>query len=196
MGNELIKEIKTSDIFRILKKPSRKWRGIIIHHSGDIAEEKVNDARNIASFHINYNKWQDLGYHFVIEDDGTIYISNNSENARWIYQRSGAHCNETYSIDRKINFEPLTANSYCIGICLTGNFEIQNPMPSQTLSLYLLCFELIKGLPLDEDNIWEHKYFAKTDCPGQNFNLMRLKQQLKLGLVEIINPDTIQGIRG
>ena len=65
----------------------RDWQWIVVHH----AAQSSGDAASIGRVHRDVNKWDGLGYHFVIGNgtqsgDGEIEVG-----FRWREQREGAH---------------------------------------------------------------------------------------------------------
>jgi len=131
------------------------WAEIIIHHSGT----EQGNLEIFDRYHRNHRHWESAGYHFVIGNgsrsgDGEIEVG-----PRWRKQEIGAHCTRH--------------NHIAIGICLVGNFELDDHKPTQAqmlslaqLTAYLsLCYDI----PLS--NIYGHGQVpgADTDCPGKNF---------------------------
>jgi LysM repeat protein len=133
-----------------------KWKYIIIHHS-------ATDQGNAFSFynmHLRRGFDNGLGYHFVIDNgtsgksDGQIEIS-----PRWIKQQDGAHCRAS------------GMNEIGIGICLVGNFDIEEVSEKQMESLVHLVNILRKYYDVPKQNIMGHGQVsgAVTDCPGLRF---------------------------
>jgi hypothetical protein len=115
---------------------------IVIHHTASTAKETVEQIHN---FHINNNGWAGIGYHFYIRKDGTIYKGRDEKYA-------GAHC--------------VDYNSISLGICLEGNFEIEQPTDNQLKSLT----ELLQYLKNKYGNVQVvgHRDLNATACPGKN----------------------------
>ena len=86
-----------------MPKGKRNVNKIIIHHS---ASPKDTTKEQIYDWHVNGNGWSDIGYHFVITEDGTIHEGRH-------INTSGAHC------------RGHNANS--IGVCVTGNTNNEKP---------------------------------------------------------------------
>ncbi|MEH7541639.1 MULTISPECIES: peptidoglycan recognition protein family protein [Bacillus cereus group] len=97
---------------------SRKTH-IIVHHS----LTKTGSAEAYANYHVNDLGWQGIGYHFVIEKDGTV---------KWCHPIEA------------VSYHVGNHNGYCVGICLTGDFRYQEPTKEQRRSLYLLVEDLKK----------------------------------------------------
>lgn len=113
---------------------------LIVHHTAATRDLTVDE---IHQEHLN-NGWSGIGYHFYIRKDGKIYRGRPEKN-------SGAHC-ENY-------------NSISLGICLSGNFEVEQPTDNQLKSLT----ELLRYLRKKYDNfkLVGHKDLNATACPGK-----------------------------
>jgi len=59
-------------------KPLRKVDRVFLHCS-DSDAKSFDDVEAIRNDHINNNGWKDIGYHFVITQDGTIWEGRNIE---------------------------------------------------------------------------------------------------------------------
>ena len=114
---------------------------LIIHHTASTRDMTLEE---IHQEHLNQG-WIGIGYHYYIRKDGRIYIGRNE---KYI----GAHC-ENY-------------NSISLGICLSGNFEIEEPTIEQLNSLKTLIKELKFKYP--QATIHSHSDFNATACCGKN----------------------------
>jgi N-acetyl-anhydromuramyl-L-alanine amidase AmpD len=135
----------------------RPLKEIIVHCSatrpnwmdGKSTSAKV---REIKLWHTRDNKWSDIGYHFLIDRDGTLATGRPVE-------RPGAHT--------------MNRNAASIGVCLIGGFGSaatdrfeQNFTPEQDRALRALIADLQKRfgkLALSGHNQW-----AAKACPGFN----------------------------
>jgi N-acetyl-anhydromuramyl-L-alanine amidase AmpD len=108
---------------------------IAIHHSLTLS----GSSEAFARYHVEHNDWPGIGYHYVIDKDGTIDFCNN------IITKS-AHVGNS--------------NKYAIGICLIGNFLIQEPTEAQLQATADLCMKLIDEI----EGIKEIK--GHSDFPG------------------------------
>ena len=120
-----------------------KIKYIIIHHSA------VSRTKNSEQFDAinNYHKrkgWGMIGYHYLIEPDGKIKTGR-------LESQSGAHC--------------IGRNYDSLGICLTGNFDIEKPMTEQEESLRFMLVHSLKKYP--KAQIKYHRDFANKTCPGK-----------------------------
>lgn len=135
----------------------RAWRYIVIHHS-------ATDGGSAAAFdqaHRNRG-WDELGYHFVIDNgdggpDGRVEVGS-----RWRSQKWGAHCKT-----------PDNAyNDYGIGICLVGDFTDRMPSRAQLASLHRLVRYLATKYDIPPGNVVGHRDApgTSTACPGRAFH--------------------------
>lgn len=136
--------------------PSRKWRYIIIHHSG--TEE--GSALQFHRWHLNKGWDKGVGYHFVIDNGQSEKQNGQIESTpRWIKQEDGAHCKAD------------DMNSRAIGICLVGNFDVDKVSHKQMESLIYLVNKLRRHYNIPLNHILGHGKVsgASTHCPGLRF---------------------------
>lgn len=135
---------------------------LVIHHT---AQDLRNDPRPPAErmralyqYHAASMGWGDIGYHYVIDEDGAIYEG-----------RAGG--------DYVIGGHAYCANTGTLGIALMGNFELNAPSQIQVLSLQWLLADLARRYGLDpkrgivfhgqqEEVITGHRDIVSTACPG------------------------------
>lgn len=115
------------------------------------------------------------------------FLANNSYHQRlWHFKSSlGFYLGYNYEINKlglvrqaRVNGE-LTAACYqrgmndgrAIHICLDGNFEIEQPYLNEIYALRDLLRSLLKRYPIPKENIFFHRQFSNTVCPGKNMNL-------------------------
>tara|TARA_B110000261_G_scaffold140993_1_gene161347 strand:+ start:132 stop:572 length:441 start_codon:yes stop_codon:yes gene_type:complete len=129
----------------------RKIDKLIIHCSAT-PEFKEFDVDDIRNWHVNGNKWSDVGYHFVIKIDGTIQIGRP-------INKIGAHVKGK--------------NRSSIGICYIGGMNrdmtdwIDTRTPEQKVSLIALLKELKEKYT--EAIVYGHNDFTdKKVCPCFN----------------------------
>ena len=109
---------------KTLKFPILSLKGkttIAIHHSLTKQGLGGSNAEGYARYHVQTNGWPSIGYHYVIEPDGTIKWCNDIETRAY---HVGDH------------------NNYAVGICLTGDFRTEKPTAAQEESLR----NLVNGL--------------------------------------------------
>jgi hypothetical protein len=122
---------------------------IIVHHTGipdTSAYEGIATIQGIQHYHMHTKHWLDIGYHFLIGPEGTIY-RGRPEGV------SGAHC---------------VPNTGKIGISVIGNFEIEKISVEARASLVALLKYLCPANNVPRERIFGHRDFATTDCPGAN----------------------------
>jgi len=151
MGTQQM-QIKETDLkFSSLAQRSTTER-IVIHHS---ASPDIS-AVTIHAWHLSRG-WAGIGYHYVIRANGDI------ERGRPEWAR-GAHA--------------PPANSDSIGICLTGNFEIDIPSADQIDALVGLIKDINTRYKKNLSVIG-HKDVMATLCPGSRFPWAELYSKLK-----------------
>jgi N-acetylmuramoyl-L-alanine amidase len=136
----------------------RLWKYIVVHHS-------ATARGNAASFdrsHRVERGWDELGYHFVIDNgdggpDGRVEVGS-----RWTKQKWGAHTGGTPGNEY---------NNHGIGICLVGDFSNRMPSRAQIASLERLVRQLAKTYKIDPSNVIGHREApnSATGCPGGSF---------------------------
>ncbi|XP_017886197.1 peptidoglycan-recognition protein SB1-like [Ceratina calcarata] len=127
---------------------------VVIHHGGEpkyCYDEKTCSAivRQYQNFHIDDRHWFDIGYSFVIGEDGNVY-----EGRGWDYV--GAHA--------------PGYNTQSIGICIIGDFSnfVPNEKALKTLNdliKYGVKLRKIRG----DYHILGHRQARSTLCPGTAF---------------------------
>jgi N-acetylmuramoyl-L-alanine amidase len=148
---------------------------LVIHHSAT-KDGKVFDWNAIRNYHINVNKWKDIGYHFGIEninDSIEILIGR-------LPMYIGAHI---YGL-----------NSISLGVCIIGNYD-EEILPDEKYQKLLGLLEyLIPLYNIKLDKIIGHRDVKvlydlgiisyevyqqniKT-CPGLNFSMKKVRQDI------------------
>ena len=125
---------------------------VIIHHSATTTGTPEAYAR----YHVDERGWPGIGYHFVIQKNGTVYQTNRLDTVS--YHASGQ-------------------NHRSVGICLTGNYDKElPPKPQQQATVRLIQRindEL--GKPL---RIAGHNAYAEKSCPGTNVSVEAINQSV------------------
>lgn len=122
----------------------------IIIHCSATAEGKDFKAADIRRWHVQGNGWQDIGYHFVIDLDGTVEVGRP-------VSKQGAHC--------------TNHNKTTIGICYVGGCAADGKIPKDTrtdaqkrslrslVSVLRSCFPTIT-------KVSGHRDYANKACPS------------------------------
>ncbi len=140
---------------------------LIVHHSAgtNVSNNWAGVVAAIFDFHVNTNKWSDVGYNWLIDPNGVIYEGRGGgDNVR------GAHM--------------CGFNNNSMAACLLGNFEVAQPTDAMISSLTkLLTWKACKEdiTPDGSSAIVSHTGFMQhisghkdgcspsyTQCPGQN----------------------------
>lgn len=123
-------------------------RQIIVHHSAAVAPtpqfdaiEEWHTARDFPKSSLGYH----VGYHYVIEKDGTVRKARLDTD-------EGAHAKG--------------ANFHSIGICLVGDFDVEWPTDAQITALGALIETKQKEHNLPVDAIYPHRHVSPTGCYG------------------------------
>lgn len=120
---------------------------VVLHHSGNSGE---TDPTEIEDKHINDRGWSDVGYHFMVGPNGSIYEGRN-------LRYKGAHVRG--------------ANTGKIGILVMGDFQHQwwddddDPTQSQIDNTVSLIRTLKSKFPAIGE-LGGHRDYVETDCPG------------------------------
>jgi len=162
--------MSTADIEKLCKIEvdvrENKWKHIVLHHS---ATDKGNAAK-FDKHHRKTRKWKHgLAYHFVIGNGNGSGVGEIEVGSRWTKQIHGAH-----TANRDIN-------RVGIGICLVGNFEVNNePAYGQFEALASLVNYLSKRYNIPKSNIVRHNQIVQkyTACPGKNFPYEKLMERI------------------
>lgn len=128
----------------------RKINKIIVHCSATPEGRDVK-TETIRDWHVNGNHWKDIGYHYVIELDGSIHKGRDEKTI-------GAHC------------AGYNANS--IGICYIGGVakDGKTPKDTRTEAQKQSLIKLLKELKLKYPgaSIHGHREFSAKACPSFN----------------------------
>ena len=122
---------------------------LIVVHCSATPEGKHFSTETIKDWHVNGNKWSDIGYHYVVELDGKV------RNGRPL-ERAGAHVRGF--------------NKNSIGICYVGGMTADMKRPKdtrnlkQTESLLNLLLELKERFP--NAVIRGHRDYSPKACPS------------------------------
>jgi N-acetyl-anhydromuramyl-L-alanine amidase AmpD len=126
-------------------RPVSEIRYLCVHHSAIPASVKPD---KIASYHVKRRDWPGIGYHYLIDDDGTIYQGNTVE---------------------KISYHAASMNPSSVGICFLGNFMKEPPPPAQIQAGAHLAAWLMEKLQIDLGSVKGHRGFIQTACPGDQW---------------------------
>ena len=159
--------VVSDPIFRTTQPLDRsRWKGIIIHHSG----EPAGNAQSMQRLHLGYG-YRSMGYHFLVGNgngmgDGVVHVGE-----RWIEQASGWHA---------VGPDAAFHNRHAVAICLMGNGDRRRFTDRQMAQLISLVRRLQRRLNIPPSAVRLHRDVAPglTNSPGARFPVADLEQQL------------------
>jgi peptidoglycan recognition protein len=121
-----------------------------VHHSaGNSCFTEANcksTVKGIQNYHMDSNGWSDIGYNFLVGEDGNAY-----EGRGW--DRVGAH---------SPNY-----NSVAVGVCVMGTFTNANPNSAAlTATQRLISCGISLGKLSSSYSLHGHRDGTCTSCPG------------------------------
>ncbi|XP_063287736.1 peptidoglycan recognition protein 1-like [Pelobates fuscus] len=123
---------------------------VIIHHTkGAFCSSPATcsaQARNVQNYHMSSRGWCDIGYNFLVGEDGRVY-----EGRGW--RNLGAHAKSFSSVS--------------IGISFIGSFTKRAPSASALKAAQsLIKCGVSKGYIKSAYILKGHRNVGNTDCPG------------------------------
>lgn len=141
--------------------PMKPITCITIHHSGrvdDLVYEPREALRKFERYHRNNKGMAAIGYHFIIDGNGTIW-----EGRPLTYQ--GAHARGDNNIGN-------------IGICLMGYYEDSAPNKAMLLALDYAMKKLAAHYRIPRNRLFGHRDFVpSTECPGAHMQRLLVRYQ-------------------
>ncbi|MFI9614903.1 peptidoglycan recognition family protein [Streptomyces sp. NPDC052023] len=151
---------------------------ITVHHTATPNDDPAPAAtvRTIYDFHAITNDWGDIGYHFLVDEEGVVYEG----------RYSGGDGIPALDPDGNLvtAFHTAGFNSGNLGIALLGTLTDQGPTPAARNSLTRLVKVIarlkgldprarttfvnpVNGVTKDVPVLSGHRDWLQTDCPGQ-----------------------------
>ncbi len=133
--------------------PMNGVRRITVHHDAMVSSDLRSTADVAARierhrrFHVENRGWADIGYHYVVDPQGTVWEARPLD-------RQGAHVRNH--------------NEHNIGVMMLGNFEHQTPSLPALHSLDRFIPHLMRRHNVGASSVYTHQEFAPTLCPGRN----------------------------
>lgn len=157
---------------------------VVIHHSAgsNTNSDFTQVVRDIYTYHTQVNGWSDIGYNYLVAQDGTIYGGRDPGNSIAQDNVMGAHF--------------CAANRNTMGICLLGNYE-EVPMSDESYRslLSIVSWKLEKETldPFDNnlhplgnlEAVIGHRDGCSTLCPGEN--VYQRMDQIKTDVLNLLN---------
>nr|AUI10911.1 peptidoglycan recognition protein 1 [Andrias davidianus] len=138
---------------------------VVIHHTEGAActtrSACISQVKDIQSYHIDSRKWCDIGYSFLVGEDGNVY-----EGRGW--NKVGAHALGGM-------------NPKSIGISVIGSFSSRKPnLAALNAVKSLIRCGVSKGYVRSNYILKGHRNVTPTSCPGNTFyNLIKGWPQFK-----------------
>lgn len=132
----------------------------IIIHASATQDDPSFSWGAIRKWHIEHNGWLDIGYNAGCELVGDHYEVMNGRP----WTMDGAHC--------------IGQNSTSLGFCFVGDFSKTPPPLAQLISGANFIKEWLRLYKILKSEVYAHKYFNDTDCPGSAFDLEALRRLL------------------
>ena len=127
---------------------------IIIHHSGTL----FGCYEEIREWHVVGNKWDDIGYHYVIPNGRP----HQTDKYRAVWD---GHLETGRRLDIQ-GAHVKGHNAESIGICLVGKGGRFTPRQLTTLRGLVKSLQVAFAIP--DSLVFGHRTWAKTQCPGFN----------------------------
>ena len=176
-------QASSNDCFAFESIPQSSWRQglpapnfdriqhnvshLVVHHTaGSNSNTNYTQViRDIYLFHTEVNQWSDIGYNFLIAQDGTIFEGRDPGDDLTEFEVVGAHfCGK---------------NTGTLGVAMLGNYELATPTEDALLSLQSVLATAADFFDIDVlqesphrgstlAHIAGHRDGCATLCPGEN----------------------------
>lgn len=137
------------------KRKRKDITGVSIHHSGT----EGGTLQDFARYHVQYNYWPGIAYHYVVTKDGTIYKTQPNTSVSW---HTGGH------------------NQNNLSIMIVGNYSKKEPPEVQFEALIQITRAVMVAYSIGVSSILGHNEFSghgANACPG--IDMDELREQLK-----------------
>jgi N-acetylmuramoyl-L-alanine amidase len=139
---------------------------IVVHSAGayDYKARRVvyQSTQAIREYHEKHNGWRDIGYHWVIEEDGSLHMGRPEDQV-------GAHVGGF--------------NEHSIGICVTGHGDFAAFKPIQIAELVRLCARKCQDYHLSGIRVIGHREApdhgappVHKTCPGVMVDMNEIRR--------------------
>ncbi len=167
-----IREVSAAELEHYLAtaQGSRLVTELILHHTWQPTAAQYHGLSTwsaIRRYHMEARGWSDIGYHLGIGPDGTFWILRP-------LAKSGAHT--------------LNHNAHSVGVCLVGNFDVEDPWANGLGTACLCLAACCEAYNLGPHNIHFHREFADKTCPGTRIDLTSVRNTV--GRILVQDPPT------
>ena len=136
-----------------LSRPESSIDKIVVHHSAGAASV---GWPAIAQYHVSSNGWPGIGYHIGVGPGGTVALLNDLTT-------------ESYHVGTLRT--PVDDNLYAIGVCLLGNYDVDQPPADMVAALKRVVAVLDKHFAPRTLQLMGHRDIGgdppETACPGR-----------------------------
>jgi hypothetical protein len=174
---------KSGEKLRWAQEYSNDVRLLVVHHTAikvtDDPRPPHERMRALYTYHADSRGWGDIGYHFVVDEEGQIY--EGKAGGKYVV---GGHA--------------YCSNVSTIGIALMGNFEVEQPTQAQVKSLQWLLYDLAREYKVDFstavdyhgeklEQIVGHGALVSTACPGYYMNqvMTQVRRHVEEGDIDV-----------
>lgn len=140
---------------------------VFIHHSLTKDSGSVS-AGAIRRYHTEVLGWKNVGYHALIElviSGGRLYYEILMGR---MWDEPGAHVRGH--------------NSDSLGLCFIGNYDQTKPEDEMLITGAKLIRLWMRLFDIKINEIYGHRDFSTKSCPGDMFNMNKLKSYIELEL--------------
>ena len=154
-----IKQVTLGQLAEELKetKVTRGIQEVVLHHTWSPTAAQYRGQATweaIRNYHVKERGWSDIGYHYGIGPDGTVWRLRP-------VTKSGAHV--------------LNRNQHTVGVAMIGNFDVEDPMKNGLPVAAQVVRVLVDRFKLKPENIRFHREFANKICPGTRLDLANFR---------------------
>jgi hypothetical protein len=130
-----------------------------VHHTVSASSDPARQLRGIQSYHMDTRGWCDVGYHFLIGQDGKVYEGRP-------VQLLGAHVASNNTGNVGISFIGCFHTSGCAGLGSTTPTDASVQIAGRLMG----TLSRLYGITLDSAHVKGHYLYpgASTTCPGDN----------------------------
>jgi hypothetical protein len=141
-------------------KVTRGIQEVVLHHTWSPTAAQYRGKTTwdaIRKYHMEERGWSDIGYHFGVGPDRSIWKLRPVE-------RSGAHV--------------LNRNQHTVGVAMVGNFDVEDPMANGLPTAAQVVRVLVDRFELKLENVRFHREFQDKTCPGTKVDLGRFREMV------------------
>lgn len=155
-----IEQVTLAELERYLDsvQVTRGIREVVLHHTWSPTAKQYRGKATweaIRRYHMEERGWSDIGYHFGVGPDGSIWRLRP-------VTRSGAHV--------------LNRNQHTVGVAMVGNFDVEDPMSNGLPLAARVVRALVDRFKLDLAAVRFHREFQNKTCPGTKVGLAAFRR--------------------